>query len=159
MSDTINLEIKGLDKLTAALKAFPQKAERYLEMAGRQAAEDEIFPTNGLRTYPPATDANYPPTPYYIRGRGMQRAGVRKPEYNDYRSERLGTQWYTKQEGGTTYIGNRASYAPYVHGEEQAAKMGAKGWRKLLDVANEKIDRITKVYQAWIDKLVRDLGL
>jgi hypothetical protein len=37
--------------------------------------------------------------------------------------------------------------------------MGIKGWRKLWDVAIEKRDKINDIYQAWINKLIRDLGL
>lgn len=155
----INIEIKGLDKLQQALAQFPQKVEQYLRAAGEEAAKNEILNTEGLQRYPPMTEANAPPTPYYIRGRGTQRAGRRKPAYNDMLSERLGTQFYVAQAGGQTTIGNRASYARYVVGEEQAAKMGEKGWRILHEVAKEKIQQITTIYQAWIDKLLRDIGL
>jgi hypothetical protein len=73
----------------------------------------------------------------------------------------LGTQWHIKRELSeyTTEIGNRASYAKWVHGEEQAHFMKPKGWRKLTEVATEKLGKITKVYQAWIDKCIEDLGL
>jgi hypothetical protein len=56
-------------------------------------------------------------------------------------------------------IANNASYAQYVHGENQARVMEAIGWRKLSDVVVEKLELIKGVYQAWVDKLLRDLGL
>ena len=156
----IIIKIKGLDNLQQALARFPQMAGKYLQAAGQEAAKDIILPTEGLQKYPPETAANFPPTPYYIRGRGMQRAGVRKPAYNDGKSERYGTQWTVERYRDTaTKIGNRASYAIYLAGEKQAQKMGEKGWRKLAEVATEKVPQIKVVFQAWVNKLLRDSGL
>lgn len=153
--DPIHIEIKGLDKLEKAIKRFPSEAKKYLGQAGGEAAERVVFKIQGLKKYPPATSANQPPAPYYIRGRGMQ-----YKNYNDMRSEKLGTKWYSKAEGYETRIGNIASYAKYVHGDDdQASFMEPKGWRKLKEATQEKIADITKVYQAWVDKLLRDIGL
>ena len=75
-------------------------------------------------------------------------------------SENLGKQWTTKREGWTVRIGNRASYAKWVHGEDtQARKMAEKGWRKLYEVAKEKVGEIQNVYSAWVTKTLNDLGL
>ena len=156
----IRIEIKGIEDLQQALARFPQIAAKYLQAAGQEAAKDIILPTEGLQKYPPETAANFPPTPYYIRGRGMQRAGIRKPAYNDGKSERYGTQWTVERYRDTaTKIGNRASYAPYLGGEGQAHKMAEKGWRKLAEVANEKLPQIKAVFQTWINKLLIDTGL
>jgi hypothetical protein len=124
------------------------------EGAGRQVFDEVLMPTVGLQNYPPATAANFPPTPYYVRGEGRQYAS-----YNDKSSQRLDTQFYVEQEGYTTTVGNRATYAQYVVGEEQARHMKAIGWRKLYEVAVEKIDQITEVYQKWVDRLIKTLGL
>ncbi len=150
----IKIEVRGLEKIQAALAKFPREISKYLGQAGKEASSRAILPTEGLKKYPPAGAANAPPTPYYIRGRGtMTKSGLRAT------SERLGTQWTTATKGFSTEIGNRASYAKWVHGEEQASFMGPKGWRKLTDVVKEKMSDITRVYQAWVDKLIRDLGL
>jgi hypothetical protein len=152
----IYIKVKGIDKLIAGLDKFPRHIGIYIGKAGGEAANHVILNTEGLKKYPPATAANAPPTPYYIRGRGTQTA-----HGNRGNSERLGTQWHVKRELSeyTTEIGNRASYAKWVHGEEQAHFMKPKGWRKLTEVATEKLGKITKVYQAWIDKCIEDLGL
>ena len=156
----IRIEIKGIKGLQQALARFPQIAAKYLQAAGQEAAKDIILPTVGLQKYPPATAANLPPTPYYIRGFGMQRAGVRKPAYNDGKSERYGTQFTVERyRDMATKIGNRASYAPYLGGEDQAHKMAEKGWRKLAEVVNEKLPQIKAVFQTWINKLLIDTGL
>lgn len=153
MADTIRIEVLNADKVAEALRKFPRQATRYFESAGREAGE-EIVNTRGLRSYPPATAANQPPTPYYIRGRGTQYKAR-----NDMRSERYGTQFFVKAERYTTTIGNRASYARWLAGQEQARAMADIGWRKLFDVATEKVSKITGIYNAWVDKLLRDVGL
>lgn len=154
MPDFIKIEVIGIERIQAALHKFPREISRYMGQAGSEAASRVILPTEGLKKYPPATGANSPPAPYYIRGRGTQ--GVNKFYAT---SERLGTRWTTKTTGTKTEIGNSASYAKWVHGEEQAHFMGPKGWRRLVDVVEEKMGDIKKVYQAWVDKLIRDLGL
>ena len=150
----IKIQVIGLDKVIAKLNRFPREIARYLGQAGEEAAKRVILKTRGLQLYPPATAANRPPTPYYIRGRGTQ-----YKTRNLGNSERYGSQFFTKSEGYTTEIGNRSSYAVYVGGEKQPEHMAGKGWRKLLEVAQEKMSQITKVYQAWIDKLIHDLRL
>ncbi len=152
--DFIKIEVQGIEKITAALEKFPKEISKYLQFAGTEAA-DLALKTEGLQRYPPATAANAPPEPYYIRGRGtMTKSGLRAT------SENLSKQWYVKaSKSFSTEIGNRASYARYVHGEEQARAMARIGWRKLGDVISEKMGDIVKVYQAWVDKLLRDLNL
>jgi len=151
----IQIEIKGLDEVLAKINQFPEKIAGTIGQAGSEAAERVVLPTQGLKTYPPAGAGNQPPTPYYVRGRGMQFENG-----NDYRSEVLGTKWVVKSEQLKTTIGNTASYAHWVHDDEQQAKaMGRLGWKKLFATAKEKISEITQVYQAWIDKLIADIGL
>ena len=154
MSD-FQIEIVGLDKLLAAFEKFPKKVARTMSQAGHEAANKAILPTEGLQNYPPETAANMPPAPYYERGKGMWTSATR----NTYKSENLGKQWYVKREGYKMRIGNRASYAKWVHGDEQAGAMAGHGWRKLVDVTKEKLSRIQKVYQAWTNKLLRELKL
>ena len=156
-----NFEIElgdGFERLKKAFEKFPDETKKHLTAAGEEASK-VILKTTGLQKYPPHTGANMPPTPYYIRGRGMQRGGRRVPEYNDKRSERLGTQWFVESKGFDTVIGNRASYGVHVHGEDQAAAMGAKGWRKLVDVAEEKRPKLTEIYNGWVRRLLAKLGL
>lgn len=150
----IKVTITGLKELQAAIAKFPKQSAIYLGKAGKEAADRVILPEEGLKKYPPATGANAPPTPYYIRGVGTQYLSK-----NLGNSERLGTQWYVKSASFKTEIGNRASYAKWVHGEEQASFMAPKGWRKLTEVAKEKLADITKVYDAWVKKLLKDIKL
>ncbi len=152
----LHVKVTGLDKVQAALAQFPRDLERYTQAAGQEIGS-EILNTEGLRRYPPAGSANAPPYPYYIRGRGTQTSA----RYNTGSSERLGTQFYVQASASTymTEIGNRANYADYVVGEGQAHFMGPKGWRKLSAVAQEKLETLRGIYQRWIEKMIRDLGL
>jgi len=154
MMTEIHIEVKGIEELQAALKKFPQQVKKYMDQAGNEAAEDAILKTKGLRDYPPETSANAPPTPYYIRGRGTQYLSG-----NTGSSERLSSQWTVTSTDFKTTISNRASYAKWVHGEQQASFMAPKGWRKLFEVAKEKQAAIMVIYNRWVDKLLRDLKL
>jgi len=150
----IKIEVEGLDKVVAKLDKFPREIARNFGAAGAEAAKDVVLPTEGLQNYPPMTAANAPPVPYYIRGVGTQYA-----TRNLMNSQRLGTRWVVERKGFSTVIGNPVSYSRYVHGEEQAKAMAGIGWKKLLDTARKKIGSIKKVYQAWVKKTIRDLGL
>lgn len=150
----VHIKIEGLDKVIAKLNKFPRQIARNFGAAGEESAKDIILPTEGLQNYPPATAANAPPVPYYIRGRGTQYT-----DRNLMNSQRLGTRWVVERKGFSTVIGNPVSYARWVHGEEQAKAMAGIGWKKLFDVAKDKIKAIQKVYQAWVNKTIKDLKL
>jgi len=150
----LKIIVTGLDKLAKAFNRFPKEITRNMSEAGHEAGK-EIVETQGLQSYPPETEANKPPTPYYQRGFGMIYKNSTKGT-----SENYGKQFYIKRVGDTTTIGNRASYAKYLTGkDDQAIAMGKKGWRILIEVAKEKLDKIKRIYQAWIDKTIKDLGL
>lgn len=150
---TIDIEVKGADKLVANLEKFEKEIRAGMQAAGEEAAT-EIITTTGLQKYPPATEANRPPTPYYIRNIGTQLKSK-----NLGNSENYGKQFYIKR-GKTTIIGNRASYAKWLTDEKLQAEASAKhGWRKIVEVAKEKLEIITKIYDRWIEKMIRDLGL
>ena len=150
----LEIELNGLDELNAAMEKFPRTVAKNLGAAGKEAADDVILPTEGLRNYPPETAANKPPTPYYIRGVGTQTQSS-----NYLNSERLGTKWDVTRRGYETRISNPASYARYVHGEEQAGAMAEIGWVKLWDTAKKKLKEITLRYNKWVAKTLRDVGL
>ncbi len=152
--DFIAVEVKNLAEVQAAIAKFPQQVAGYLQKAGQEVGED-AFNSEGLRKYPPTGPGNAPPVPYYIRGRGTEMAYG-----NLNNSERYGTQFYVKpyESYGVT-LGNRASYASYLGGENQSAAMKRIGWRRLVDVVNEKMSSIVRTYEGWIDKCLADLNL
>jgi hypothetical protein len=94
--------------------------------------------------YPPASEANRPPYPFYERGWGT-RTG---PNSGRQTSERLSTKWYHTVFPDYLKIGNTASYAGYVHGEEQNPIHAHRGWKKLLAVAKERLPGIIRKLEA-----------
>jgi len=153
MADSVTIQIIGLDKLKAKFSELSSEIRETNGAAGKEAAE-VILNTTGVRSYPPETAANHPPTPYYVRGYGMQYAGG-----NNGASERYGTQFTVESDTFTTTIGNRASYGVYLGGNPNAKAMARIGWRSLVEVANEKIPEITRIYQGWINRLIKRVGL
>jgi hypothetical protein len=153
MPDGLSITIKGMDKVITALDRFPKEIYRYMVAAGKEAGS-RVISTEGLKRYPPATEANVPPVPFYIRGMGTQYA-----TRNLGNSERYGSRFYVKASAYGAEVGNTASYAKYLAGDQQAGHMAKIGWRKLLEVAQEKVGLITDVYERWVTKLIKDLGL
>ncbi len=149
----MSIRLEGDKRLRQALARFPAILAEYLRKAGEEASE-LILETEGLRSYPPATPANQPPTPYYARGQGMQ-----YESYNDGRSEQYNEQWRTEQRGYGAVIENSASYAGHLAGEEQSQAMAEIGWRKLWDVTQEKALQVAAIYNAWVGKALRKAGL
>lgn len=150
----VEIKVSGLEKVKQAFAKFPETISKNFKAAGIEAS-NLILDTQGLRKYPPATAANFPPTPYYIRGRGTQ-----YKSYNKGESERYGTKWTATQENSyNTKMRNTASYGRYLGGEEQAAHMAAIGWRKILDVAIEKLPEIVEIFTRAVKRTIEELGL
>jgi len=154
MSDPLEIKIEGADKIVAGLTKFPDEIQKNFKQAGQEAAE-EIYTSKGLASYPAKTAANAPPTPYYIRGTGTQYKSRNAGNSEDYKN-----QFYAKSVTGGTLIGNRASYAKYLADEKlQARVMDRIGWRKLIEVAKEKLDIITGIFNRWAQHTIDKLGL
>lgn len=154
MTDPIQIETKDLNLLMTRLDKFKNKIARYMSAMAHEAGQ-HVIKQKGLMRYPPATEANQPPTPYYIRGRGTQNKSG-----NNHKSERYGTQFYVKREGDHAIIGNRASYAKYLTSEdEQSETMAKYGWRKLADVVKEQMPQIKKIFDKWVQKALKEVGL
>ncbi len=151
---TIEVEVEGLDRIIAAMKLFPKVVTKNMAAAGMESL-NVILDTPGLRMYPPETAANRPPTPYYIRGRGMQyKYG------NTGSSERYGTRWTTESQAYTAKASNIASYAKYLAVEgQQVFWARTYGWRTLIRVAREKLSQIIGIYDSWVKKTIDELGL
>ena len=150
---TISLKIEGLDKLEAALKKAPAVIDDAVEAAGDQIG-NVILETRGIRLYPPATQANRPPTPYYIRGVGTQTA-----RGNRNNSQMMNKKFTVKTASRVIRIANSATYAPHVIGEFQAKHMKAIGWRSMIDVAKEKQPELTRILNAWLQRAFDKLEL
>jgi len=153
MSDRIIIDVDA-DRIIEAFNKYPKVMKDTLIGPGKETYT-EIISTEGLKKYPPADEANYPPPPFYKRGIGTVLASG--PLNN---SERYGTKFTGRVIGWSVFVGNIASYARLLTGKDtQSPRMAARGWRKLHDVAREKIDKIRQIYQRWIDRALRISGL
>lgn len=165
MTTDIRIEIKGADKLIAALQKEPEAMRRALQAAGEEAGRRVILSTAGLKKYPGFYHAKQPFKSDKQRRFFFWalREGVIEVPYRrglSPSSERYGTQFYIEPRGSyNTAVGNRASYAEILGGEGQSRYMAAGGWRKLAEVATEKLPQVRDVFQAWVDRTIRGLGL
>ena len=152
----INIKITGLNRLMKGFKKFPLEIARGFSLAGHTAGT-EILAQPGLGTnYPPLSTQRRPPQyPYYQRGRGT----VYSSGGSDNSSENMGKKWYIRRTAAQVEIGNVASYAYRVHGEQQTALMKKFGWKKLEETAKKMQGRIELIYQTQVDKLIARLGL
>lgn len=165
MSTEVTIDIRGAEAFAKALKEFRDAALDTVTAAGREAAAHVIGQV-GLQRYPPADGANAPGRvrgmvrlAWYKRGIGTQ-VPVRDGGYKSLdNSERYGTQFTTAANGLNVVIGNRASYAKWLGGPDQSKRMAARGWRRLSDVVVERLEEITRIYNAWIDRLIKQKGL
>ena len=51
------------------------------------------------------------------------------------------------------------SYNEYLGGEDQVWWASAYGWKKLYSTALGMVDDIKKIYEVWIEKTIKELGL
>ena len=153
----LEIDVEAEDMIRALEKA-PIEIMRHWAQAGRVVGK-EVIGTKGLKNYPAEPTTRKIPGGY-LRGIGY----VYADGTNDGKSERYGTQFTVRQRGRTqTIIGNRASYAEHLAGENQSRKVNknipGRGWRILGDVVDEKIKVINRIYTAWMRKALRKIGL
>ena len=74
------------------------------------------------------------------------------PVAGSQRTGYLGNAWYRTLHGDDFEIGNLASYAGWVHGEEQTATHRRHGWKRLFEVAATEADKLYKRVEKRIKK-------
>lgn len=164
---SLTVQVEGIERIGKGLRKFGREIKLGLQGAAAEAAV-LVVSSKGLMNYPPATEANMPGRyslktkqrmAYYRRGEGTQvptKGGGYRSLGN---SERYGSQFYYRRTGYGTVIGNRASYAPWLAGENQSKAMEKIGWRKLIDVAQEKLPQIVEIYNRWVARILKATGL
>ncbi len=75
------------------------------------------------------------------------------PVSTSKRTGRLGRSWYHRVFGLDLKIGNLASFAGYVHGEEQRVFHRQHGWKRLFEVAGDEMTKFIKRLEKKVDKL------
>lgn len=132
--ESITVEINNVTKLVdrytngdkMAQQALTQMMQAVVDITAADAA-----------VYPPTSEANQPPVPYYIRGTGTQYTNGNRGE-----SAQLGNQWEKSVElqdnGVVGVVKNiKAPYAPYVHGMlSQLGIHATRGWRSVAKIAD-----------------------
>ncbi len=151
----IEISVSGMKEVAAAFAKFPVVIPKNLISAGKEAIA-MVLDTEGIRSYPPETAANRPPTPYYIRGRGTQ---LKRGNLGN--SERYGSQWTEDVQPYEARANNTASYAEALGGEagEQAEFASGYGWKKVFSTLKAMKGEVIAIYEAWIDKTIKELGL
>lgn len=148
------VEIRGLDELTRRLDSFKdlKKVIPALE-AGANHLEGVV------KEYAPKSEANKPGGPgsrWYQRGFGPRWARKDGTWGGRKTSEVLRSRWavQSKNHGLTWIIGNNATYAKYVHGEEQAHFHKDRGWKTIFDVVKQESDTVLNFVKDRVDRIL-----
>ena len=109
-----------------------------------------------ISRYPPESAANRPKE----RGSWYERGyGTRWPGGGRKTSETLGRKWtISDKDGGLTqYIGNNVSYAKFVQGPDDQAKIHEiRGWKSTDVVAEEEAKTVVKFVKDEVEKILKE---
>lgn len=151
----LEIKVKGLKELQAKFKKLPNRLEITFGQSLRKIFDLMMRDQGGGKPYyPPETEHNRPPVPFYIRGKGEEFGG-----FNDLTSEQMNTKFYYTPEFPKAYIGNTASYAGDVIGENQKPLFKEIGWMRLVDWVQRHMPQITAAFQDWVDATLKALKL
>jgi hypothetical protein len=143
-ADLSSLE-RFLERIQNADQEFPQDMALSVMAVGQNVV-------NRMEQYPPETEANQPPPPYYIRGTGKVLVSGRILPT----SRQLGSNWEQETRIGAKEVEHRVfndvDYASRVHGIpglEQASFHTRRDWPPLIDVALAAVgeEPISTTYQ------------
>jgi len=156
MPVTINIDIKGDKELAAKLRQV-ESAIRRTAMAGGMQDATKYVATNAA-VYPPASKANAPPPPYYIRGKGTQ-----YEKYNRGESEQLGDHWERgvseRGDGVQGVVENKTSYAPWVHSVvRQRWFHKINNWRNIERIKNDVEQGVVQIFRSGVEKVLKIAG-
>jgi len=144
----VEIKVEGLDKLTeklAELKDIP------VSLVWDGIGLDI---TQAVSPYPP-THGKVAGKTWYQRGFGpryVRKSGGLSP--GSGLSEQLGQQWRQQVTENSVTIENLASYAPFVHGEQQAGFHGSWGWKKLKETTIDMLPVIVAGIEAQIRRII-----
>ena len=127
--------VEGLDRL---MRKFTKMADANLAhkavLMYAKDVESEVTP------YPPETEANQPPTPYYDRGVGMV-TGTSAHRT----SEDMLHKWMV-HDTSPILLENTASYSGWLSGLHQVAWAGARGWKVAKVLAVQNLGRLKRIF-------------
>ena len=132
---TTRVEVTGVDTTISSLENARDELKEVGIIYSREAMEAFI---EDLSDYPPESEANQPPAPFWIRGTGL--ATNNDGSNINPQSQKLIANWVIAQdsrEDESIVIGrNSAGYAPWVHGSHyQAGFHERRNWSKAEEVS------------------------
>jgi len=156
MPVVIDIKIDGADQLAKRLKMAGDLIRKTAMLGGMHDATKYVA-TNAA-VYPDETEANAPPPPYYIRGRGTQ-----YEKYNRGESEQLNLRWdrmvSERGDGVQGVVENKASYAPWVHGVvKQTLFHKMRNWRNIERIKNDVEQGVVQIFRSGVEKVLRIAG-
>ncbi len=84
----------------------------------------------------------------------IEHAGAYPPPVSgSQRTGHLRREWFYELHGLDAEIGNLASYAGYVHGDEQTSVHKRHGWKQIMDVAVDEVDNLIKKLMTKIGRM------
>jgi len=83
----------------------------------------------------------------------IQEAGRYPPPVGYPRTGHLKRSWYYTIHGVNAEIKNAASYAGWVHGEEQIDTHKKHGWKQVFDVATTQLEKMLDRLSKKVDKI------
>ena len=157
MPVVIDIKIEGTDQLAKRLKTAGDLIRKTAMLGGMQDATKYV--AQNAAVYPPTTEANAPPPPYYIRGTGTQYAS-----YNRRESEQLNLHWDRRvSERGDSVQGvveNLVSYAPWTHSVvRQSWFHKMRGWRNIERIKSDVEQGVVKIFRDGVERALRVFGL
>ena len=156
MPVVIDIKIDGADQLAKRLKMAGDLIRKTAMLGGMHDATKYVA-TNAA-VYPDETEANAPPPPYYIRGRGTQ-----YEKYNRGESEQLNLRWdrmvSERGDGVQGVVENKASYAPWVHSVvRQRWFHKINNWRNIERIKNDVEQGVVQIFRSGVEKVLRIAG-
>jgi hypothetical protein len=176
MADEILLVTRSLDEFLEALERAPEVATPLFE----QAMTRSLLAIEGrVAEYPPESEANRPRA---WRGSAYSLATQKRVSLNTWYERGYGPKWVRKDgtvngrktsrflgrhwtqevhvRGGDLEgtLGNSASYAPEVHGREQASFHAERGWVRLEDAVEQSAEDIDAALGEAADALLLALA-
>ena len=137
----MTVQIRGLDELDRKMRklAGSKIADKTLDTYAKLVEED-------VKPYPPESEANRPPVPYYERGEGTVTAsGLRKTSQDMMRKWKVET-------GSTIALKNAATYSGYVQGLAQVGYHKQRGWKNAHERAEQMLDKIHGIFATLFKK-------
>src|SRR3990167_2110207 len=157
MPATIEIEIKGLEELQARLNAGENAIMPELYRGMNKATQ---LVKRDAEKYPPLSEANAPPPPFYIRGVGTQYRNGR----NRGESQHMNDNWYAQvqlagKDVSGIVVNALTTYAPWLHGLTRQLDLSrARGWRNVTVIAESNAKRVTDIFDDIARRIARIMG-